>query len=299
LKRYRSARDKHQRFCHEKRIDDWRQVDRKHLLSYASWLEEQEYSESTTYTELTLVKQLVKWLIEQERRLPESHRIHLPLHRSNESHTYCWSSEEVQAMRELCREDPEVQWIGDVVQALATTGMRISELANLRWGDVDLTNNTLSVVDNRSARRSQKGREARTTKGKRSRRVPIHPSLRALLLTLRKTSDGYVFHGPKGGRLKPDTVRKALVRHVIDPLADRFPTHDGDVGFVDGRLHSFRHYFVSQAFLGGASEGEIREWVGHTDSRIVERYRHLRDEEAQRKMARIDFLGDAKESDRD
>jgi integrase len=62
------------------------------------------------------------------------------------------------------------------------------------------------------------------------------------------------------------------------------------VGFEHGRLHSFRHYFVSQAFLGGVSEGEIREWVGHRDSRIVERYRHLRNDEARKKMNKIEFF---------
>jgi len=46
-----------------------------------------------------------------------------------------------------------------------------------------------------------------------------------------------------------------------------------------------RHYFVSQCFIGGASEGEIREWVGHSSSRIVERYRHLADDVAQRVTA--------------
>ena len=29
--------------------------------------------------------------------------------------------------------------------------------------------------------------------------------------------DGYIFHGPRGGRLKPDTVRRILVREVIEP----------------------------------------------------------------------------------
>jgi hypothetical protein len=47
-----------------------------------------------------------------------------------------------------------------------------------------------------------------------------------------------------------------------------------------GGLVAFRHAFVSQAFLDDASEGEIREWVGHTNSRIVERYRHLRSDDA-------------------
>jgi integrase len=65
----------------------------------------------------------------------------------------------------------------------------------------------------------------------------------------------------------------------------------GETGFEHGRLHSFRHFFCSQAFLDGASEGEIREWLGHADSRMVEHYRHLRGDDAQRKMAQIDFLG--------
>jgi integrase len=39
------------------------------------------------------------------------------------------------------------------------------------------------------------------------------------------------------------------------------------------------------------SEGEIKEWLGHADSKMVEHYRHLRNEDAQRKMEQIDFAG--------
>ena len=63
-----------------------------------------------------------------------------------------------------------------------------------------------------------------------------------------------------------------------------------EIGFEHGRLHSFRHFFCSQCFLGGASEGEIKEWLGHADSKMVEHYRHLRSEDAQRKMNQIQFL---------
>jgi hypothetical protein len=62
-----------------------------------------------------------------------------------------------------------------------------------------------------------------------------------------------------GSILKPGTIRNVLIR-------------------------------VSQAFLGGASEGEIRKWVGHRDSRIVERYWHLRPQDAQRKTDRMTFF---------
>src|SRR5437773_5840771 len=77
---------------------------------------------------------------------------------------------------------------------------------------------------------------------------------------------------------------------VIEPLKPNYPTPAGEIGFEHGRLHSFRHFFCSQAFLHGASEGEIREWLGYADSKMVEHYRHLRNDDAQRKMGKISFL---------
>jgi hypothetical protein len=95
--------------------------------------------------------------------------------------------------------------------------------------------------------------------------------------------------------LRPRNVRTVFIREVVEPLRARFPTPAGEIGFADGQLHSLRFFFFffffcSQAFLGGASEGEIRDWLGRTDSKLVELYRHLRNDDAQRKMGAIDFL---------
>jgi hypothetical protein len=77
---------------------------------------------------------------------------------------------------------------------------------------------------------------------------------------------------PRGGRLRPNNVLHVFIRDVIEKLNGRFPAPSGETGFEHGRLHSFRQFFVSQAFLGGALEGEIREWVGHADGKMVEHY---------------------------
>ena len=115
----------------------------------------------------------------------------------------------------------------------------------------------------------------------------------------KRGADGRVFHAQRGGQLRPRNVLAAFIRDVIEPLKDKFPTPPGEIGFEHGRLHSFRHYFVSQAFLGGASEGEIREWVGHADSKMVEHYRHLGRKDAVRRMEQITFVDpDAKEQGR-
>lgn len=107
-----------------------------------------------------------------------------------------------------------------------------------------------------------------------------------------------MFGSARGFALRENNALKIFKEQVIKPLAKDFVTVDGEIGFKDGTFHSFRHFFCSQCFLGGASEGEVREWLGRRDSKIVERYRHLRADEAQRKMSQIDFLGREEESHR-
>lgn len=290
LKRYRAVRDKHVTFCRQQRIAGWEQITRAHLERYGKHLHGKDYADRTIHLELVTVKSALDWLI-GEKRVAETCRFRLSLSKPQGTDTYCYQPAEVHAMIERCRSQPALAWLADVILALACTGFRISELASLRTSDIDLASNTIRLTDERSSARRRKTGAVRTTKGRRSRTVPIHPLLRSVLEQMPQHSDGRLFHGPRGGKLKPDTVRRILIRDVLEPLKKRFPTPPGEIGFEHGRLHSFRHYFVSQAFLSGASEGEIQEWVGHQDSKMVAHYRHLRNEDSQRKMQRIQILG--------
>jgi hypothetical protein len=149
----------------------------------------------------------------------------------------------------------------------------------------------ITLSDNRHSGTAHRANAVRTTKGRRTRRIDIHPQLRTILDTRPRRTDGRVFGGRNGGPVRPDKVLNVLKRDVIAPLKERFPTSAGEIGFEHGRVHSFRHYFVTEAFLGGASEGEVMEWVGHRDSRIVRRYRHLRPDVKQRRMCELPFFG--------
>jgi integrase len=289
-KRYRAVRDKHLLFCTEHKIGTWIQINKKSAEAYAAWLQKKGRSNATIYLEITLIKQLVKWLIEEERILPDANRIRLKLARSHESDSYCYRPEEVRAMVDVCLSQPKIAWLSQLIIALALTGMRISEALALRWSDIDLVSDIITLHDNRHSGRHLHGGEIRTTKGRRGRRIPIHFALHQVIEAMPRNPDGFVFAGPKRGRLKADVIRNIFIRDVLKSLKSKFPTPRGEIGFEHGRLHSFRHFFISQAFLGGASEGEIRSWVGHRDSRIIERYRHLRSDDARRKMDRIEFF---------
>ncbi|WP_310821301.1 tyrosine-type recombinase/integrase [Stratiformator vulcanicus] len=206
------------------------------------------------------------------------------------SDTYCFRPTEVKSILEYCRNNEKLIWIYQLIAVLASTGMRIGEAQSLRWTDIALNTQSLTVPDERASHRKRRLGSARTAKGKRGRSVPLGSNTIQILSELDRHQDGYVFHGPLGGRLKPDTVRNILVRDVLTMLKSRFPTLPGDIGFEHGRLHSFRHYFVSQAFAHGASEGQVKDWVGHRDSEMVACYRHQFDDANRQRIDQIPFI---------
>jgi integrase len=197
-----------------------------------------------------------------------------------------------------CFANAEFVWLGEVVVALATTGLRISELADLRWTDLDLQDPMIRLIDTRAHASKVTRGSARATKSHRDRALPISEELLPILLNKVHEPDGRVFHGPLGGRLKPDTVRRALERDVLEPLAPRFPAPPGQKCFRSGRVHSFRHYFCSIAANSGIPEPALMTWLGHRDSKMVKHYYHLHEDEARRQMAKMEFVGKrpAKES---
>ena len=85
--------------------------------------------------------------------------------KSNEVTRYCYTRQQIETMIGLSANSPELRWLIYVMVGLATTGLRISELAGLRWSDIDLTKNTITLPDNsRRGPRKQRSK-ARSTKG--------------------------------------------------------------------------------------------------------------------------------------
>jgi integrase len=289
-KRYRTVFDKFIPFATARGVTVWNGVTAELLTAYAAHLENQGYAHKTLVNELTTLKQTVRWMIRQG-HLQGMKPIELRVQKAESEPAYCYRPREVKAMVEYCRARTSLKWLGDVIIALACTGLRIAELCSLRWSDLDLQNERLKLTDE-TGRAIKSDRKRRQLKSGRSRTFPIHRELMAVLKGLLRR-DGDVFRGPRGGRLKPDTVRRILVREVIQPLAEKFPTPEGEKGFAQGRLHSFRHYFCSTCANSGVPERMVMDWLGHADSEMIRLYYHLHDEEAKRRMDGLDFLGGA------
>jgi integrase len=222
VKRYRAVFDKFTTFAEINCITYWQQVSKDVLRQYGKWLDDNDYHDKTQYIELTVIKQALKWMVE-EGMLPPTSNFRLPLKKPTGSSTYCYTYDEVRAIIAHCRAVEGLHWLAAVVVALAVTGLRISELAGLRWTDIDLVLGILRLTDTTRRSRKSERKEARSTKSHRDRTLPLHNELGLILGLLPHLPDNRVFHGPNGGKIKPDTVRNVLKREVLSVLSEKFP----------------------------------------------------------------------------
>jgi integrase len=290
-KRYRAVFDKFLPFARSIGVTTWNGVNKDVLIKYAAWLDGESYAYATEYLELTTIKQAVGYFIEAQ-RLSDDHAIIFPMTKSTETDTYCYTPAEVSAILSHCDSENKLRWLHHVLFTLAHTGLRISELAQLRWEDItELADGRRTIFLKDESTLVEKGHRARReTKGKYSRSFPVHSDLIAVMDAIPRASDGYIFHGPQGGRIKPDTVRNVFIREVIESLAPNFPGDQGGTSFKDGRIHSFRHFFCSQCANQGIPEQILMRWLGHRNSRMVQRYYHLHDDVAQQQMSRLKLV---------
>lgn len=287
IKRYTRILMNFKDFLVKKNVLTWNEVTTQIGLDYAAELDRLGRASATIALELTTVKQTFKYLVETE-NLPPKLRLKIRVVKPKETTRYCWREEEVAAMIDYCEGHPQLHWLKAIIIGLACTGLRITELLELRWSDIKLDKGMICLTDERAHKPTS--RKRRTIKNHSSRTFPIHSDIRTMLQGLVRTNRDLVFLSPDGDPLEYHYVRNKIFDLVIEPLKERFPAIDGEVGFANGQLHSFRHYFCSSCANAGVPENALMRWLGHKDSAMVKHYYHLHDDEAQRQMNTVQFL---------
>jgi site-specific recombinase XerD len=172
-KRYKAILDKFEPFLESKRVTDWNQITERTLSDYASHLTENEYAYKTIFGELNTIKTAFKCLCTEGHLDREPLR--LPLRKAECQRAYCYTEAEVTAMIQRCTSSTDLEWLRGVIIALSCTGLRISELASLKWPDIRFDDRALMIADE-SGFVDQKA-DRRSTKSSRSRHIPIHKGI--------------------------------------------------------------------------------------------------------------------------
>lgn len=147
-----------------------------------------------------------------------------------------------------------------VVEVLARTGLRIGELAALRWSDVDFGRQRILV-----RRRWYRGTFAPPKSKYGSRDVPISKTLAQRLWSGRGRDDELIF-GTKNGT--PMAITNYYNR-VYKPAAIK-------AGVPWATLHTLRHSCATDLFRAGKNAKQVQEWLGHhSASFTLDTYIHL------------------------
>ncbi len=151
--------------------------------------------------------------------------------------------------------------------------MRIGELVQLRWEDVDFEINVIHV---------QRGGSDGRPKDKEDRFIPIHSTkLRPVLQSLAGESE-VVFIVKR----KPVSEKKLLI--YLKDVCEQ-------CGFTNPRqykLHTLRHFSASYCAQQNMSYKYVLEWMGHSSSAILDMYFTMDDRQAQVAMNGLSFRSD-------
>lgn len=150
------------------------------------------------------------------------------------------------------------------------TGLRLSEMVNLEWEDVDLEEKVVHV----------RNKAGHTTKNYKKRVVPLCAEFiekfKAYYPALKENQTGYVFHPFKhiktkdGSHYKPLEGRKYAgpgpKNTIVKVLRDAGVYESGKC------FHRLRKSFATSLKNKGVPIGIISEWLGHSSIRITEKY---------------------------
>jgi integrase len=127
--------------------------------------------------------------------------------------------------------------------------MRPGEILNLRWDHVHIKNVIEPYL------------EISETKNNKKRFIPLNDDMLELLKSLKDNGSAYVFLGTHGKRLT--LVRKPFIKALKK------------AGIEDFRFHDLRHTFASPYVMNNGDLLALKEILGHSDLKMVQRYAHL------------------------
>lgn len=170
----------------------------------------------------------------------------------------------IDAYRKMRKDEPgptpSDQWLKEIIVVAFGTGLRRGELLNLQWRDVDLANGRL-FVRHRGDFKPKNGKE---------RAVALVGDAREMLEAMHEAANPIpneqVFTDDNGEPPRPDRVTKRFKKYVRKAkLKNREDLH----------FHSLRHSTASHLTMQGHPKEVVADVLGHTTTRMADKYSHL------------------------
>jgi len=246
----RDLRD-HFHFLQSKSLRALTEVDESHLIMDLGRLRRQGAAPSTVMRRLSAIRCFYRHLVREE-KLAVDPTAHLPPAKLSRHLPEVLSVEDVSRLLD----QPDISMKRGVrdkamLELLYATGLRVSELVNLKRSDLNLDLALVRCIG----------------KGSKERIVPVGaPAMEAVkaYLELRKDAAPALFLGNKG---------KPITRVAFWRILQRYARQAGIRGVVSP--HTLRHSFATHMLDGGADLRAIQELLGHASIATTQIYTHV------------------------
>lgn len=257
LEAYQSDLGKLLRFLEERKVADPEDITTRDLREFIFHLKGRELAPATIRRSISSVKGYFSFLLE-EGILEQDPSEGLEAPRVGRKLPDVLGVEEVARILEAPDPDHPMYWRDrSILETLYATGMRVSEMVDLKLTELDLEEGICTVFG----------------KGSKERIVPLgRPAQRALeryLRQLRPRLDrgkgrGAVFLNQRG-----EPLSRVAIWNLVRKNAER-----GGI-IQDVSPHTFRHSFATHLLEGGADLAAVQELLGHADISTTQIYTHV------------------------
>ena len=142
------------------------------------------------------------------------------------------------------------------------TGMRRSEIFNLKWKDIDFETGYITVLNSKNGEK---------------RDIPLSATLtKTLKNVIRYIGSEYVFRGKHG--------------ELVKDISRSFATTLSKAAITDFRFHDFRHTFASHLVMKGTDLKTVQELLGHRTFEMTLRYSHLSPDHKRKAIQNMDTI---------
>lgn len=126
-----------------------------------------------------------------------------------------------------------------IIQIGYSAGLRVSEIINLKWEDIDFNRNLIHL---------------KRAKGKKDRIVMLSQKVKEGLESLSQEKQGYVFQTNRNGKYTQRTIQK-IIEHTAKKAG------------INKKItpHTLRHSFATHLLENGTDLRYIRDLLGHSD----------------------------------
>lgn len=243
----------------EKRFDitNVKKIEKNHIKAYLKYLKQtKKLSQSSISRKLTSIKQFHKFLkLEDIVKIDESTYIEsLKIDKKLPS---VLSIEEVDLLLDSLKMDTPLNIRNKtMIEVLYATGVRISELINIKINDIHINQGYIKIIG----------------KGNKERIVPLSDESIKLLklyitdsrVKLSKEYNNYLFLNYDGNKMTRQGFWKILKKLVLEAGITK-----------DISPHTIRHSFASHLLENGLDLRYVQELLGHEDIKTTQIYTHI------------------------